>query len=266
METKEKGPTFDDVIFEQRNKAYGAYFLRKNYKKHVIFAMCFTLVFLLMSMSTPFIIGYMGPEVIVMADGSGSVEFSPIPPLDDEPEPPVVPEPPPPPANAVSCQLNFAPVVVDEPVDAPPDITDPDIIPGDTSGSYQVNGYDINPEPPDIITEPDVPDDTPLKPFMADEQPEFVGGETEMQKFIRDHAPFPPEIRELNIEGKVYVEFTVTKTGEVTDAKIIRSVDPELDRIALKAVLQMPRWNPGKKDGEPVNISLTLPIVFKLIR
>ena len=94
--------------------------------------------------------------------------------------------------------------------------------------------------------------------------PEYPGGELELRKFIARNVKYPSEARVNGIQGKVFVKFVVSKTGEVTNINIARSVDPHLDAEAVRVLANLPKWKPGTIKGEPVNVSFTVPINFQL--
>ncbi|MCK3686065.1 energy transducer TonB [Maribellus sp. YY47] len=98
----------------------------------------------------------------------------------------------------------------------------------------------------------------------VDEQPVYPGGEEALFKFISDNVKYPVKAQEKGIQGKVYVEFIIDKTGTVTQAKISRSVDTDLDNESLRVVKLLKKWTPGKVEGKPVNVKYTLPISFAL--
>ena len=85
-----------------------------------------------------------------------------------------------------------------------------------------------------------------------------------MMKFLKEHIRYPEFARENGIEGKVFVQFIVLKDGHLANFKIIRKVDPSLDREALRVVQQMPNWVPGINNGKAVNVAVIIPVVFKL--
>ncbi len=100
--------------------------------------------------------------------------------------------------------------------------------------------------------------------FMVETMPEFPGGELALRKFIAGNVNYPENAKKNGIQGKVYVSFVVSKDGSVRGAKIIRGVEPELDKEALRVVNQLPVWKSGLQKGEPVNVSYTIPISFVL--
>lgn len=92
--------------------------------------------------------------------------------------------------------------------------------------------------------------------------PQFPGGEVALMSFISDNLVYPANAAENGIEGRVVVQFVVTKTGSIGQVEIVRSADPELDREAVRVVKLLPRFKPATILGEPVDVSLTLPINF----
>ena len=101
--------------------------------------------------------------------------------------------------------------------------------------------------------------------FMTVENmPEFPGGDLGLMNYIRKNVKYPPIAKEYNITGKVYVSFIVDKSGSVTNEKIVRGVDKNLDAEALRVVKSMPKFKPGKQRGKPVNVQYNVPINFRL--
>ena len=101
--------------------------------------------------------------------------------------------------------------------------------------------------------------------FMSVEKmPVFPGGEAALMTYVRDNISYPSVAEEKNIQGRVIVQFVVDTTGQVGDVKVVRSVDAELDREAVRVVQTLPRFIPGSRLGKPVNVWYTLPVNFKL--
>ena len=98
--------------------------------------------------------------------------------------------------------------------------------------------------------------------LTPEQQPKFPGGLVELTRFLKENVNYPEATRESNIQGKVLVQFVVTKTGEVTDIEVLRSVDPLLDAEAVRVCRLLPRFEPGKVDGKPVNVRYVLPVNF----
>jgi TonB family protein len=99
----------------------------------------------------------------------------------------------------------------------------------------------------------------------VDEPPLFEGGGIEsVQKYVQEKLTYPPEAKASKIQGKVMVQWIVNEKGEVTNVKIVRGVTKELDQEAFDIISSMPDWKPGIKDGKPVKVQFTMPILFKI--
>ena len=96
---------------------------------------------------------------------------------------------------------------------------------------------------------------------FAEQQPTFKGN---VQAWLTSHLNYPASAADNNIQGKVVVKFVVGRDGSVSRAEVVRGVDPALDREALRVVNSMPKWNPGMNNGQPANVWFQLPITFKL--
>ncbi len=109
--------------------------------------------------------------------------------------------------------------------------------------------------------------ETPAKEEIfseVDEMPEYKGGQEALFQFVKDNIVYPEEAKKSGVQGKVFVSFVIDEFGAVTESRIARGVNPDLDKEALRVVKQMAEWNPGKKEGKPVKVSMTLPIMFAL--
>lgn len=160
----------------------------------------------------------------------------------------VKPPPPPPPPKVVQ-QLN----IVDDDVEL------------DEEFEFESTEADdetlINAVP---VIEEDTGDDESEVFVIVEDMPEFPGGELALRKYIADHIKYPVIAAENGIQGKVYVTFVVDKDGSVSNAHIVRGVDPSIDQEALRVVNSLPKWKPGKQRGKPVRVSYTVPINFQL--
>lgn len=99
---------------------------------------------------------------------------------------------------------------------------------------------------------------------VVEQNPVFPGGEAALLKYVAEHIRYPAMAQENNIQGRVVVQFVVTKTGSIGQVKVVRSKDPDLDREAVRVVKSLPKFTPGKMNGHAVNVWYTLPINFKL--
>ena len=98
----------------------------------------------------------------------------------------------------------------------------------------------------------------------VEQLPEFPGGPQALFKYLSDNICYPKGAFDAGIQGRVIVQFVVDKDGTIRDAKIVRSVDPALDAEAQRVIYSMPKWTPGRQNGEAVAMKYTLPITFRL--
>ena len=100
--------------------------------------------------------------------------------------------------------------------------------------------------------------------FSVEQMPQFPGGEAALIKYLQTHINYPPMAAENDIQGKVIVQFVVKKDGSIGQVKVVRSVDKDLDKEAVRVVKSFPKFNPGRQNGQAVNVWYTLPVTFKL--
>ncbi len=98
----------------------------------------------------------------------------------------------------------------------------------------------------------------------VDVMPEYKGGMNELFTFIGANVKYPEQALADKVEGKCYVEFVITKTGDIKDAKVVKGVNDEIDAESLRVINMMPKWTPGIKDDKKVNVRMVLPIAYKL--
>ena len=98
---------------------------------------------------------------------------------------------------------------------------------------------------------------------VVETMPDFPGGQKELLSFLSRNIKYPTKAIENKIQGRVIVQFVVNKDGSISGAKVVRSVDPDLDKEALRVINSMPKWKPGMQKGEPVSVKFTVPIVFR---
>jgi protein TonB len=99
---------------------------------------------------------------------------------------------------------------------------------------------------------------------VVENMPEFQGGYAALMQFLQKNIKYPTIAQENGTQGKVIVQFVVNKDGSVVDPVVVRSVDPYLDKEALRVISQMPKWKPGNQRGKPVRVRFTVPVSFRL--
>jgi len=249
----------DDLVFEGRNKTYGAYDLRKKYRRNLIMALLIGLGIYVVSFSMPYILTLIRPAEKAKATKVIKVtELSEPPPIDKNTPPPPPPDLPPPPPKTVK----FTPPVIkpDEEVkaeDVPPPIED--IKEAEPAPVTDENvQYDFN-AAPTVVEE--------VKPQIftyVEQMPDFPGGQTELMKFLQKNLRYPPAARENGIEGRVVLQFVVDESGNISDIQVLRDIGGGCAEEATRVVKMMPPWKPGKQNGNPVKVYFKLPVTFKL--
>lgn len=252
--------TRNSIVFEKRNKAYGAYTLRKNYDKIMIIIM---LSVALSIGATVGIYNYVSnlPEPKVEEEEVELVPLTMDPAKPEEELPPPPPETPPPPTET-TVAFN-PPVFMDEEV-----LEDIQIVSEDDKASDETKkGTDdpfaiVEQGPTETIVEDKKEEKVEEALEFVEEEATFSGGS--IQKWISDNVVYPDISRELGEQGKVHVEFVVEKDGSITGVRIAKGVSDDLDKEALRLVRKMPRWNPAKNNGKVVRSRCRLPINFTL--
>ena len=116
-----------------------------------------------------------------------------------------------------------------------------------------------------VVKEPEPEKPKEEEIFVAvEQQAEFPGGQTALMKWLSNNVRYPESAQQNDIQGRVVVRFVVEKDGSIGAATIVKGVDKDLDREALRVVKKMPRWQPGKNNGVAVRSYFNLPVVFKL--
>lgn len=99
---------------------------------------------------------------------------------------------------------------------------------------------------------------------VVEEMPSFPGGNGALMSYLNSNVKYPVVAQENGVQGRVTISFVVERDGSISDVKVARSVDPSLDREAQRVVKSMPRWTPGKQNGQTVRVKYTVPVVFRL--
>lgn len=117
---------------------------------------------------------------------------------------------------------------------------------------------------PTVTSGPVVEEEENVVFKIAEVNPSFPGGESALFKFLNDNVKYPVIAQENGVQGRVICQFTVNKDGSIVDVEVVRSIDPSLDKEAIRVIQSMPKWNPGLQRQKPVRVKFTLPVNFKL--
>lgn len=268
-----------DLVFEGKNKDFGAYKLRESsVARHtkaivwVLISVAVILVLLILSVSGVFskpeeeqITTATVQEVATFEEAEEEIEEEEEQFQMPEPEEVVAPE-------EVANQQRVTELLIveddkleeDKQVKNTEEVLENEAAAGAldiTEGTNDLNKTIIKDE---VIAEPKVEDEQPMNIAMVEQKPEFPGGEAAMYKYLGDNIVYPSAASEEGIQGRVVVEFVVGKDGSITNVKVVRPRHPALDKEAVRVIKSMPKWIPGRNNGQPVKVTYTLPVTFKL--
>ena len=243
------------MIFENRNKVYGAYALNKKFTKHLIISFLISLIGVSATLAIPFIKALRNPVSGFLPGHIIMVELKKIDPL---PEPPL-PPPPPLPVQAMKAATYAPPEIVEE-------------APEERQMEIMGNLLDkaINPaiveEIPVAAVTPGIIDEPIEKPYInPQEHASFRNGDlNEFRKWIQAKIVYPDEAIEMGIFGLVIVEFCVNVQGQIADIRIVRGVDPILDEETIRVISSSPQWKAARQGGKPVKQQFVIPVTFRL--
>lgn len=266
MKGNEKVLDLNEIIFEKRNKEYGAYTLRSVYNKYVSISTTGAAILFALIVSYPLITAFLFPKEIVKNNipknrviELGTLPIQPIKkaellvPKTNQPKTPLV--------------KFIVPVIGPDELVISQTIPTQDELQGKNPGSENVegnmNGIDII----DVV-EPQIPvNDVPVTEQIftwAEEMPNFPGGNGELLGFFARNINYPEIAIRAEVEGKVILSFVVDKNGGIEDVNVIKGIGAGCDEEAMRVIKSMPRWNPGKQNGKPILTRINVPVVFKL--
>jgi len=266
--------TLDDVVFETRNKEYGAYYLRKNYRRYltratIIGTALFSLLFGAALAFNKFQAANNEKKVMVILSPTDLDEEIPEEKIEipEETPPPPMDEPPP-----EVAQEKFLPpepkkdeeVTIEEPP-PPAEKLETAVISNKTVEGIEAKDVFIPPPPPKEVAVVKVEKPAEEEILMAvEQQPEFPGGINELMKYLHKHVKYPAAAQRAGIGGKVMLQFVVEKDGSVGQVRVVKSVGFGCDEEAVRVVKSMPKWRPGMQNGRPVRVYYTLPVTYTI--
>ena len=262
----------NNLVFEDKNKAYGAYQIRREYSRSVILSFFIACISILTLTSVPIIVNYfidrfgereiptlegptnLGPDI--MLDQNLLKEITP--PAEQKHE-----------LIQVATIQDGVPIVVNNIKPEESNYRDNASLSDKQSSTTTHEGGDnsifIKDEIFDLDEEkkPEVELETMI---MAEQMPTYNGGDEALMNYMKENVHYPSLERELGLSGTVYVYFIINKQGKVEDAKVIRGVRGAkgLDEEALRVISNMPDWTPGSHGGKPVKVQFTYPVSFRL--
>lgn len=268
---------WSDLLFENRNKEYGAYVLRHQTGNRNLASILAILVFVAAIVGLLVIKNeydrYVAKHTVVVYDQgmetsnlkNKAPEVKRSEPIRRENIEEVV--------EKIKCSIKFvAPVIKkDDEVDPKDEMRTQDEI---MKSKVSISVFDVLNGSEDgevlkakqmLVTEPVKPKVEEYKVFEVVEQmPSFPGGDVALMQYLSKNIKYPPVAEEMGIQGRVICTFVVERDGSVSDIRIARSVDPSLDKEAIRVVSGMPKWIPGRQNGQMVRVKYTLPVTFRL--
>ena len=265
--------SMDEIVFEKRNKEYGAFQLRKIIDRHKLTGLLVAVgVFTFVVLSSQFnLLSFLTKS---NKEKEVNIEMTDVD-LPPPPPPPVdAPPPPPPPPPPVRPTIKFVEMIAkkDEEVKAQVVTKQEEIketqvaketVKGDENAKSIItentgNGTAVTPAPPPPPKEPEIFD-------RAEVMPAYPGGPAAMLKYLANNIRYPSLARENGLEGKVTVKFTVDKDGSIKDPIVLKDgVGGGCADEAIRVIKTMPKWSPGLQRGNPVKVYYILPVSFKL--
>lgn len=264
--------SLDDVVFEGRNQAYGAYQLRQDYQQHLASAGGFTVALCGLLLLSWGAWQHFKPVAAPPIKTDGVIELikPPIPTVIEKPKVAVVAPPRARPAATHPApsvptevakdnvpQPRITPVTPTEIVDGPTGPIVPGTVVTNETGDLADPGSNTDTGP---TTTP-----TSNEPFVAVEKmPEFAGGQAALLRYLQKHLRYPSSALAAGVGGKVFMSFVVGADGTISDVTILKGLGYGLDEEAQRVVRQMPAWTPGYQSKHPVPVRFTLPITFSI--
>jgi protein TonB len=273
--------SLDDIVFDGRNRGYGAYQLRALYQRHMTRALIIATALLALLLLFPILSRLLqDPLVVVPPIRTNPTELTDVVLLakpDILPPPPAKPQPVTPPAasaavpHTVAASIKYTAPKIS--ATAVTDVPEVDQLAGKTIGTTTIEGpASTDPAavagpastgPATIGAAPSAP----AAPYTYVEQmPELPGGggQAAIVAAIQKAARYPGLALRNGVEGKIFVSFVVNALGEVSDVKVVKGLGYGLDEETMRAVKSLPKFIPGKQNGQAVSVSFTVPISFKI--
>ncbi len=271
-----------DLIFEGKNKDFGAYKLRSESDARHNKAVLWTIIGLIVVLAGCYVYGIYNDYKIAQREAEilAAAEMAEMAALEQEPEeeveeeevqqrveeqqPEALPEEILNTMKATEIAIAADEEVVEE-IKSQDEIKESTTALGSTNFDQGTDDINVVREyKEEVIVEEKAPVDDNQVFQSVEQMPQFPGGEAALLKWISDHLRYPTMAAENNIQGRVVVSFVVTKTGKIGEVKILRARDPDLDKEAIRVVKSLPDFIPGKMNGQAVNVWYNLPVNFKL--
>lgn len=265
-----------DLVFAGRNQAYGAYQLRKGTGKRNVISIIAVIVLVLLCQIGLSLKKAADAEARKRAAMTEVVELSKL----EQPkkkaevkQPKKIQVEPEKVVERVKSSIKFTAPVIKKDNEVKPEQelrTQDELMNTKTAiGAIDVKGNDDKGgevlKLKEAVAQPEPKPEVENKVFdVVEQMPSFPGGPSALMKYLSENTRYPVVAQENGVQGRVVVSFVVEKDGHITDVKVVRSVDPSLDKEAARVVKSMPSWIPGKQNGSAVRVKYNVPVSFKL--
>lgn len=264
-----------EMVFEGRNKEYGAYRLRKNAGKRNLYSLITIFIAALAIWGGISLVKFVESRTKTVAQTSVaelSTLNQPKKKAEVKQQQKVKLEQPEKVVERVKSSVKFtAPVIKKDDEVKPEDElkTQDELMNTKTAiGALDVKGNDdANGEVLKIkeaVAQPEPKPEVEKVFDVVEQMPSFPGGPSALMEWLSNNVKYPVVAQENGVQGRVVVSFVVERDGSITDVKVVRGVDPSLDKEASRVVKAMPRWIPGKQNGSAVRVKYTVPVAFRL--
>lgn len=264
-----------EMVFEGRNKEYGAYRLRKNAGKRNLYSLITIFIAALAIWGGISLVKFVESRTKSVAQTSVaeiSALNQPKKKAEVKQQQKVKLEQPERVVERVKSSVKFtAPVIKKDDEVKPEDElkTQDELMNTKTAiGALDVKGNDdANGEVLKIkeaVAQPEPKPEVEKVFDVVEQMPSFPGGPSALMEWLSNNVKYPVVAQENGVQGRVVVSFVVERDGSITDVKVVRGVDPSLDREASRVVRAMPRWIPGKQNGSAVRVKYNVPVAFRL--
>jgi protein TonB len=255
-----------DVVFNGRNKAYGAYELRKDNDRFTGIALGFGVIVFVILISANTIINAIAGFIPKAKEKVKITNVVLAPPPVDIKKPP--PPPPPEPPKPKVDQVKFPPPVVKPDVEVkekPPTVKELEVADPGQKNLKGDKDAAVTIDEPVGNSDVKVTEEDPNKIFTSVEQvPEFPGGIDKFYAYLNKNIRYPAVARENGTQGRVIVSFVCERDGSLTDVKVARGIGDGCDEEAVRVIKASPKWKPGIQNGRPVRVAYSVPISFTL--
>jgi protein TonB len=250
---------FDDLVFEHRNRDYGAYLLRKGYNHAILTGTIIASLLAIIAVMIPFFSRPSSEKIISGGNGYVQVRMENLQPPPEEIY--VPPAPPPPKVSKMPETVEYiAPVVVDTVISIDRTLaTTDEALASKDNKIIDATGSGFG---DDLLSGGDgTGNEEPL--FIVEVMPTFKGGDlNKFREWVGQRTKYPEEAITNKIRGTVFLTFIVEKDGTVSNVTVTKGVNPLLDEEAVKAISESPKWSPGLQRGQPVRVRFLIPISF----